>query len=248
MKKPKMILFDYGETLCTEFWGDPLGGCRAVLAAASANPKGVTEEQLLAQFQAIDRDLTRLPSDPWQTGPELRWQSFARYVFESLALEFPPELDYQSLEELFWYSRTEPTRAVEYVPELLRFLQQEGVRTAVVSNLCYTELTLRKRLDKCLPGHRLEFVMVSSEYAFRKPHPRLFQLALQKAGLPAGEVWFCGDNAACDVDGPAALGMQTVWFTGSMHNPESRQLQPKSQGWLEVRHWQELEALLRQAE
>ena len=83
MKKPKMILFDYGETLCTEYWGDPLGGCRAVLAAASANPKGVTEEQLLAQFQAIDRDLTRLPSDPWQTGPELRWQSFARYVFES---------------------------------------------------------------------------------------------------------------------------------------------------------------------
>jgi len=29
---------------------------------------------------------------------------------------------------------------------------------------------------------------------FRKPNPMLFELALKKAGLNAGDVWFCGNN------------------------------------------------------
>lgn len=105
-----------------------------------------------------------------------------------------------------------------------------------MSNLCYTELTLRKRLDKCLPGHRLEFVMVSSEYAFRQAPPRLFQLALQKAGLPPGRCGSAATTPPATWTAPPPWGCRPVWFTGSMHNPESRQLQPKSQGWLEVRH------------
>lgn len=89
MKKPQMILFDYGQTICTERWDDPLGGCRAVLEAAVENPRGVTPEQLDAAFWAMDTSLFRLSKDPWQTGPELCWHAFARSVFESLELNSP---------------------------------------------------------------------------------------------------------------------------------------------------------------
>lgn len=245
MKKPQMILFDYGQTLCTERWDNPLGGSRAVLEAAVENPRGVTPEQLDQAFWAMDKALFRLSEDPWKTGPELCWHAFARSVFESLELKF--SLGYQELEELFWYERTEPTVAVEGVPELLALLRREGIRTGVVSNLCFNEKTLRKRLARCLPDHTFEFVMVSSEYAFRKPMPQYYQLALTKAHLEAGDVWFCGDNAVCDVDGPQAVGMQGIWFTGAMLNPESLRLRPQSEGHWEIAHWGELQKRLEQA-
>ena len=184
----------------------------------------------------------RLAEDPWKTGPELCWHAFARAIFESLDLKF--DLDYQQLEELHWYERTEPTVAVDYMPELLDFLHREGIRTGVVSNLCFNEKTLRKRIDKCLPDHHFEFIMVSSEYALRKPMPEFYRLALTKAKLSAQDVWFCGDNAVCDVDGPMAAGIQGIWYTGAMLNPESCRLHPQSEGHLEIRDWRELERML----
>ena len=95
MTKPNMILFDYGQTLCTERWDDPLGGHRAVLAAAAENPRHITPEQLEEAFRAMDGVVSRLTEDPWQTGPELCWHAFARAVFESLELKF--DLDYQQI-------------------------------------------------------------------------------------------------------------------------------------------------------
>lgn len=242
MTKPKMILFDYGQTLCTERWDDPLGGHRAVLAAATENPRHITPEQLEEAYHAMDGVVSRLAEDPWKTGPELCWHAFARAIFESLELKFT--LDYQQLEELHWYERTEPTVAVDYMPELLDFLHREGIRTGVVSNLCFNEKTLRKRIDKCLPDHHFEFIMVSSEYALRKPMPEFYRLALTKAKLSAQDVWFCGDNAVCDVDGPMAAGIQGIWYTGAMLNPESCRLHPQSEGHLEIRDWRELERML----
>lgn len=47
---------------------------------------------------------------------------------------------------------------------------------------------------------------------FRKPNPMLFELALKKAGLEAGDVWFCGDNIKADVEGSAQIGIFPVWY------------------------------------
>ena len=88
--------------------------------------------------------------------------------------------------------------------------------------------------------------MVSSEYAFRKPMPQFYRLALTKAHLEPGDVWFCGDNAVCDVDGPQAIGIQGIWFTGVMLNPESQRLRPQSRGHWEITDWRELQKMIEQ--
>ncbi len=38
-------------------------------------------------------------------------------------------------------------------------------------------------------------------YMFRKPNRRIFDLALEKAGLNPEEVWYIGDDYECDVKG-----------------------------------------------
>ena len=57
----------------------------------------------------------------------------------------------------------------------------------------------------------------------RKPNRRIFELALRKLDLPAGDVWYCGDNVFCDIEGAARMGIYPVWYTGAS---ESGQLQP----------------------
>ncbi len=48
----------------------------------------------------------------------------------------------------------------------------------------------------------------------RKPNRRLFEIALIKAGLEPGEVWFCGDSFAADVMGAHGAGIFPVLYEG----------------------------------
>ena len=52
-----------------------------------------------------------------------------------------------------------------------------------------------------------DFVITSSDYFIRKPNYILFHIALQKAGLHANEVWYCGDNPQADIEGSSQVGI-----------------------------------------
>ncbi len=46
----------------------------------------------------------------------------------------------------------------------------------------------------------------------RKPHPEIFQKALEKLGVAAEETVFVGDTVDADVKGAKDLGMKTVFI------------------------------------
>ncbi|HEX3044622.1 MAG TPA: HAD family hydrolase, partial [Bacillota bacterium] len=75
---------------------------------------------------------------------------------------------------------------------------------------------MENEFNQFIPSQQFEFIIASSEYVFRKPHKRIFELALQKANLKPCEVWYCGDNAVCDVDGAADCGIFAVWYKGAI--------------------------------
>ncbi len=52
--------------------------------------------------------------------------------------------------------------------------------------------------------------VISGIEGVEKPDPRIYRLALERAGLDAGETAYVGDNPEFDVDPPAALGMFPV--------------------------------------
>jgi len=54
--------------------------------------------------------------------------------------------------------------------------------------------------------------MTSSEYGIRKPNALLFKAALGLSGLPAEDIWFCGDNPVADVTGCSGVGMFPVFY------------------------------------
>ena len=57
-----------------------------------------------------------------------------------------------------------------------------------------------------------QFTVVSSDYGFRKPERKMYELALQKLNLPPEEVIFVGNDMYRDVFGAHEMGMKTVFF------------------------------------
>lgn len=212
MNLPKMILFDYGQTIVAEKKLGFMQGNAAILEQASKNPHNVKVEQVQELANRLLDEVCDIvgAKDRNHQYLEMTSQAFNRYLYDYFDIEF--SVSPQELEWIFWTNST-TAKPSEHIEETLDFLHNNGIRTGVVSNIMYSQATLEKRINILLPNNHFEFVIASSEYMFRKPYFRIFDIALHKAKLPPEEVWFCGDNFHCDIEGAFNMGMQPVWYT-----------------------------------
>lgn len=58
-----------------------------------------------------------------------------------------------------------------------------------------------------------DFMVTSEEAGCEKPHPFMFQLALNKLKLSASDVCMIGDSYKKDIQGAKRLGIDTYWLT-----------------------------------
>jgi putative hydrolase of the HAD superfamily len=56
-----------------------------------------------------------------------------------------------------------------------------------------------------------DFAFLAEDVGASKPHPDMFQAALEQAGVPAAEIVHVGDDPDHDVRGAREMGMRTVW-------------------------------------
>ena len=83
---------------------------------------------------------------------------------------------------------------------------------AVVSNSSFSDDVIRYELAKHGLAEHLAFVMVSAEYAIRKPNALLFETAGARLRVAPRDIWFVGDRLDTDIAGARAAGMTAVWF------------------------------------
>jgi putative hydrolase of the HAD superfamily len=76
-----------------------------------------------------------------------------------------------------------------------------------VSNWVWSLPELRHSLEL---ASQFDFLAVSSPVGFEKPHPRIFEWALERAGVPADTVIHVGDHLDADVRGAEAVGIAGV--------------------------------------
>lgn len=235
-QKPKMILFDYGQTLTREEKFNPVRGIQAILKLAKSNPNGVTALQIQELADTLSNEIasTLIGDSRSRNLLEVSNYAFNRYLYEYFEVEFAesPEV----LERIFW-DNAAPGRPTENIEKLLKHLQEIGIRTGVISNITASTDTLTNRLNELLPDNHFEFILASSDYIFRKPHRRIFEMALVKAKLSADQIWFCGDNPICDIEGAYNAGMKPVWYTACMF--EDIGVAP-SIPYLKIDDWEEL--------
>lgn len=217
MKLPKMILFDYGQTLIAEEKFDGVKGTAAVLEHAVKNKYHLTAKQVQEKAEKINRELGRFdPVKKHSLQIEIPNTMFTPYLYESLGIEIA--LSNAEIDTVFWNAAAPgaPTKGIE---DFLKYLKSKGIRTGVISNICYAPSVVAKRINRLLPDNDFEFIITSSNYIFRKPHKRLFDLALEKADLPPNEVWYIGDQYECDIKGALQAGLFPVWYIGAIDTP-----------------------------
>ncbi len=233
MRCPKMILFDYGQTLADEEKFDGLKGTAAVLRYAVKNKYHLSAEQVQAKADEINRELGRFgPEKRHLSQVEIPNSMFSPYLYESLGIEIA--LDNEERDKVFW-DASAPGVPTKGVRDFLEYLKGRKIRTGVISNITYAPAVVKQRINDLLPENEFEFVITSSNYVFRKPNKRLFTLALEKAGLQPEEVWYVGDRYDCDVEGAQNAGLFPVWYIGAIDPPDT-----KDPHILTVKSWEEL--------
>lgn len=242
MKYPKMILFDYGHTLLCEPGWDPVKGNAELLKYAVKNPNYCTIEDVKKGVEMIfggHIDGLR------KMGYDICGQVANRVLYESLGIEF--SLTPLEMETVFWNAASMGA-VMPDADKMLDYLNENGIRSAVISNLLWSGEALTQRLNRLLPHHQFEFVMTSSDYLLRKPNRILFEIALQKAGLGAEEVWYCGDNPKADIEGASQVGIYPIWYDNDMEkgNRDDSHKKPPLCEHLHIHEWNEMLDLLQQ--
>lgn len=93
------------------------------------------------------------------------------------------------------------------VPGVLRELRAAGRRLVVASNW---DVSLHDALGRSGLLELVDGVVTSAEVGAAKPDPRLFERALEVAGVAAGEALHAGDSIEHDVAGARAAGVRVV--------------------------------------
>ena len=233
MAIPKMILFDYGQTLIAEQKFDGVKGTEAVLQYATRNKNQLSAEQVQAKANEINREFGRFdPEKRHLFQIEIPNTMFTPYLYESQGIEIA--LSNSEIDTVFWNAAA-PGVPTEGIEDFLRYLKNKGIRTGVISNIAYDSSVVAERINRLLPENAFEFIITSSNFMFRKPNKRIFDLALEKAELQPGEVWYIGDQYECDVKGSLNAGLLPVWYIGAIDLPYT-----EDKNILTITDWDEL--------
>ena len=95
--------------------------------------------------------------------------------------------------------------------DTLKTLRDAGYRIGCVTNRAFGGPAFVEEVEEQGLADLLEVMSVSCELGYMKPHPQIFQHALQGLGVTPQETVMVGDSLRADVQGAQKLGMTAVW-------------------------------------
>ena len=123
------------------------------------------------------------------------------------------------------------------VPEVLRRLKAAGLKNAILSN--GSPEMLDAAVGHAGIGDLLDAVLSVEAVGVYKPHPKVYQLAVDRFGVPPAAIAFQSSNA-WDAWAASAFGLRVVWCNRYGQRPERLPGKPDR----EIRTLAELPALV----
>jgi putative hydrolase of the HAD superfamily len=213
---PAAVLFDWGDTLMQFAYDEALveAGHRAGLATLDRDELPEVE-RVAAHFRERYEPFFWTPG----TVEELEYPGLVRQLLGDFGVEVSDEelTGFLEAEHAAW----DPARQLAaHSHALLEALRGRGLKLGLVSNAFDPGWLLHRDLEQMGLAERLDFSVFSSEVGKRKPHPAIFERALEALAVTAEDTVFVGDRLYEDVRGAAELGMTTVqalWFRADEH-------------------------------
>jgi HAD superfamily hydrolase (TIGR01549 family) len=204
----RAVLFDVDFTLCRP--GPELSADRYARIAAR---HGVTLDTSRYN-EARDAAVLNLKRHPELLHDESIWHRFTEEIFvgmggpEAVASECATEVEHG-------WGVSENFELYEDVLPVLDELRRAELRIAVVSNGIrdLTEFVAHHRLD-------VDAIVDSRSHGRVKPHPTIFQAALDSLRVPAVDAVMVGDSLEEDFEGARALGMRAILIDREERHPD----------------------------
>jgi HAD superfamily hydrolase (TIGR01549 family) len=204
----RAVLFDVDFTLCRP--GPELSAERY---ARVAGRHGI-EVDVTRYDDAREAAALNLKRHPELLHDETIWRRFTEEIF--VRMGGPVEIASECATEIEQgWEVSENFELFEDVMPVLEELRRAELRLGLVSNGIrdLREFVVHHSLD-------VDAVVGSRAHGYVKPHPTIFQAALQQLGVDPANAVMVGDSVEEDVEGARALGLRAILMDREDRHPE----------------------------
>ena len=223
----RAVLFDLGGTLMYE---------RASWEAVTARADEALTNYLRAQglelnLSTFPREFrTRLRKYFCRREQDLLETTYSFVLYDVLKDkgygDVPESIVRNGLDQLFAITQTNWVLEDDALPTLQK-LEADGYRMGLISNAGddqdVQQLARRFGIDRYF-----DFILTSAACSYRKPHRRIFELALSNWYFLPSEAVMVGDNLDADVRGAQSVDLFTAWISrpAGQRTEDQRLIQP----------------------
>ena len=116
-----------------------------------------------------------------------------------------------ALDRLFAITQTNWTLEEDTLSTLQK-LEADGYRMGLISNAGDDE-DVQQLARRFGISRYFDFIVTSAACSYRKPHPRIFEIALSNWYFLPSEAVMVGDNLDADIRGAKSAGLYAIWLT-----------------------------------
>ena len=207
-KAIKAIFFDAGNTLIFPRVGELAQELTALGYPATVEDFYAADRSGRAKLDEFLWPLLRQGEVP-RTVDHIYWHEYLRALMEQVKVPAPKrehvvgQVSTRFRELSFW------SHVFPETPGFLDSLRARSYYLGVISNsLGWIE----QQLGNVDLARHFDTILDSAVVGIEKPHPGIFRLALERAGVRAAEAIFVGDTYATDIGGAQLAGLRGVLF------------------------------------
>jgi len=123
----------------------------------------------------------------------------------------PDEVVRKALDSLFSVTQTNWVMEDDTLSTLKK-LEQDGYRMGLISN-AGDDQDVHQLIRRFEIATFFDFILTSAACSYRKPHPRIFELAIANWYFLPSETVMVGDNLDADIRGAKSAGLYGVWIS-----------------------------------
>lgn len=207
----KAILFDMGSTLI-EFenatW-DVLARLSTEMGYEFLKRENVAVPNFEKFSMTLFDEFVKAKSEIEENLKEIKFERVIFDFFRKLNLSTSDGV-YGSFLEVYYQPVTDQLTLLDGAEAVLRYFKEKNLKIGLISNTIFPERFHLRELKRFGLYPYLDAHFFSSEVGVRKPHPKIFQLALEKLKVESSEAVFVGDRLKEDVGGAQNVGMKGI--------------------------------------
>lgn len=125
--------------------------------------------------------------------------------------DVPDRIIRNALDRLFSITQSNWVLEEDTLPTLQK-LETDGYRMGLISNAGDDE-DVQQLARRFGISQYFDFILTSAACSYRKPHPRIFEIALSNWYFLPSEAVMVGDNLDADIRGAKTAGLYAIWLT-----------------------------------